>query len=83
MKKNNIILIPIIILFLISIFYLPSNLKYKQIIWCILGLIIYFVIKRVKFKKILKYSLIYYFIGIFLLALVLILGKFTNGSRGW
>ena len=83
MKKKYLILIPIIILFILSIIYLPNSLKIKQSIWCVLGLLLCIIISKIKFKKILKYSLIYYIICIFLLILVLILNKFTNGSRGW
>ena len=83
MKKKYLILIPIIILFIISIIYLPNNLKIKQSIWCLLGLLLCFIISKIKFKRIIKYSLIYYLISIFLLILVLLLNKFTNGSRGW
>ena len=83
MKKKYLILIPIVFLFLISIVYLPNNLKIKQIIWCFLGIIISIIISRINYKKILKYSLIYYLISLFLLLLVLLLNNYTNGSRGW
>lgn len=83
MKKKYLILIPIIILFTISISYLPSSLKVKQLIWSLLGLFLCILISKIKFKKILKYSIVYYIISILLLVLVLILNNFTNGSRGW
>ena len=83
MKKKYLLLIPIIILFIVSIIYLPNSLKVKQIIWCIIGIILFFIISKIKFKKILKYSLFYYLFSLFLLVLVLVLNKFTNGSRGW
>ena len=83
MKKKYLILIPIIMLFIISIIYLPNNLKIKQIIWAVIGLILCLLISRIKIKKILKFSIMYYIISIFLLILVLLLNKYTNGSRGW
>ena len=83
MKKKYILLIPIIILFIISIIYLPNNLKIKQSIWCLLGITLCIIISNIKFKKLLKYSIIYYILSIFLLLLVLILNNYTNGSRGW
>jgi len=83
MKKNYILLIPIIVLFLISIIYLPNNLKIKQLIWCLLGLLVCTITSILKQRKILKYSLFYYLFSILLLLLVLILNKYTNGSRGW
>lgn len=83
MKKKYLILIPIITLFLISIIYLPNNLKTKQIFWCILGITICVIVSKIKIKKILKYSLFYYLISLFMLILVLVLNNYTNGSRGW
>ena len=83
MKRKYLILIPIIILFIISIIYLPTSLKIKQSIWVSLSLIICFIISKIKFKKILKYSMLMYILIIILLILVLVLNKFTNGSRGW
>lgn len=83
MKRKYLILIPIIILFIISIIYLPTSLKIKQSIWVSLSLIICFIISKIKFKKILKYSMFMYIFIIILLVLVLVLNKFTNGSRGW
>ena len=83
MKRNYLILIPIIILSLISIYFLPNELKSKQVIWLIIGFIIFFIVTNIKFNKLLKYSFIYYLFGIFLLIVVLLLNNFTNGSRGW
>ena len=83
MKKKYLIIIPIIILFIISIIYLPNNLKVKQIIWCTLGIIFCLIISNINIKKILKFSWLYYFISIILLVLVLIINNYTNGSRGW
>lgn len=83
MKKIYIILIPIIILNIISIIYLPNTLKIKQSIWCVIGIILCFCMSKIKLKKILKYSFLYYLISIFLLVLVLFLNNYTNGSRGW
>ena len=83
MKRKYLIILPIIILFIISIIYLPNSLKIKQLIWIILGLLFMVIISKIKFNKILKYSLIYYIVCIILLILVLVLNKFTNGSRAW
>ena len=83
MKRKYLILIPIIILFIISIIYLPISFKIKQSIWVILSLTTLLIIFKFKFKKILKYAEIIYLISLVLLILVLILNKFTNGSRGW
>ena len=65
MKKKYLILIPIIILFAISIIYLPNNLRFKQLIWCFIGLSLCIIISKINIKKILKYSIVYYLISIF------------------
>lgn len=83
MKRKYLILIPIIILFIISIIYLPNNLKIKQSIWIFLSLIILLIISNINIKKLMKYSIIYYIICLILLALILLLNKSTNGSRAW
>ncbi|MBR1417033.1 MAG: FtsW/RodA/SpoVE family cell cycle protein [Bacilli bacterium] len=83
MKRKYLIIIPILILLIISLFYLPNSLRIKQSIWIILGFLACIIISKIKYKKILKYSIIYYIICILLLVLVLLLNKFTNGSRAW
>jgi len=83
MKKKYFILIPIIILLILSFIYLPNNLKYKQLIWIFIGLFLCILLSKVKFTKIIKFSFIYYLFSIFLLLIVLLINKYTNGSRGW
>ena len=83
MKRKYIILIPIIILISISLIYLPNSYKIKEFTWFIIGLSTLIIINNFKFKTILKYSKLYYLISLFLLIGVLIIDKFTNGSRGW
>ena len=83
MIKKYIILIPILLLFIISIIYLPTNLRYKQLIWVSISFLLCFKISSIKLKKILKYSYLYYLIGIILLIVVLVVGKITNGSKAW
>ena len=83
MKRKYFILIPIIILFIISVYYLPNYLKYKQLIWISISLLICIIMSKIKIKYILKYSCIYYILLIILLILLLVINKFTNGSRAW
>ena len=83
MKKKYVILIPIIILFVISLYYLPSNLKIKQLLWIIIALLLCILISKINLKHILRYSLFYYIILIILLVLLLVTNKYTNGSRAW
>lgn len=82
MKKNIIILIPIFILELLSIYYLKSNYQIKQIIWFLLGLISLFIIINLKEKYLKKLSIFLYLLSIILLIVVLF-HPYTNGSRGW
>ena len=83
MKRKYIILIPIIILISISLIYLPNSYKIKEFTWFIISLSTMILINNLKFKTILKYSKLFYLISLLLLVGVLILDKFTNGSRGW
>jgi rod shape determining protein RodA len=83
MKRKYLILIPVTILVLISIIYLPNTLKIKQSIWLLSGLICYFLIHKESLKRVLKLANITYFSMLILLILVLIINKYTNGSRGW
>ena len=83
MIKKYLILIPILLLFIISIIYLPTNLKYKQLLWVGISFLLCFKISNIKLNKILKYSCLYYLIGIILLIIVLVIGKITNGSKAW
>lgn len=88
MKKllNNkyIILIPILILNIISLFYL-SNTSYfiKHIIYIIISYIICFICSKINFKFILKLIPYLYILSIILLTIVLIFGKEINGSKAW
>ena len=83
MKKKYLIFIPIIILFVISFIYLPNNLKYKELSFQIISILLCIYISNMKFNKILKYSILYYILSIILLILVLVINKYTNGSRAW
>ena len=83
MKRNYLILLPIFILYFISIIFLPSYYKIKQLIWIFISIISFFVVSKLKYKGIIKLSSLLYIISIILLLLLLILNKFTNGSRAW
>ena len=82
MKKNLITLIPIIILELLSIFYLKSDYQIKQLIWFILGLLCFFITINLKEKYFKIISIFLYFLSLILLTVVLF-HPYTNGSRGW
>ncbi len=88
MKKilNNkyLILIPIIILNIISITHL-HNTHYinKHLIYLFLSYIVLFISSKINFKFILKFIPYFYLICIFLLLLVLLIGREINGSKAW
>lgn len=82
MKKNLIILIPIFVLELLSIFYLKNDYQIKQLIWFVLGLISLFLVSKLKEKHLKTISILLYIVSIILLTIVLF-HPYTNGSRGW
>ncbi len=97
MKKKNLInylfiFIPIFILMIISLINMYKvglttsiykNYIYKQSLWFILGFIVMLIIIFMKPKRLFKYSKYFYYFNIFLLILVLFIGKVVNGSRAW
>lgn len=66
---------------LLSIKY--SNYFIKQLIWILIGFILYFIVSKIKFKKIFKIRYFLYTINIFLLIYVLLFSKSTNGIKAW
>lgn len=88
MKKllNNkyIILIPILILNIISLSYLHNTIYFKKhLLYLFLSYIILFLLSKMKIKYILKYIPYFYIFSLFLLILVLIVGREINGSKAW
>lgn len=84
------------IIFVILIFYLiismlsiysvkQSNYSYltKQFMWYMVGFIIIFLSRKIKFKGLIKYSLLFYVIGNVLLIFLLLFGTEINGSKCW
>ena len=91
-KMNLKILIPIIILCIISLLnmygasftsVLYKNAFKRQLIFIIMGILIFFIIYKTNFKKILDVSLYFYIVGIISLILVLFVGKNINGASSW
>lgn len=84
LKNKYIILIPLLILNIISLMYLKdTNYFIKQLIWIILGYLIFFISTKIKVKKIFKYIKYLYITCLLLLGIVLILGREINGSKAW
>ena len=94
-KKRHEIIMPLCILmfFIISIISIYSsesilpnyynNLHIKQIIWYIVGFIIFIILLFIKNEKILRHSKVIYLTSIILLIIVLIIGNKVNNTRGW
>ncbi len=94
-KKRHEIIMPLCMLmfFIISIISIYSsesilpnyynNLHIKQIIWYIVGFIIFIILLFIKNEKILRHSKVIYLTSIILLIIVLIIGNKVNNTRGW
>lgn len=86
MKKVINLYIPLFIILLFSLLTLYNydiDYFYKQTLWIALGFGLLFCTKFIKLNKLFKYSGYIYILNIFLLLLVLFVGKEINGSRAW
>lgn len=82
--KRLLILIPIFILNIISLLYLSNTIYLKrQLLYISLSYIIFLIFYKINFKYIKKFIKPCYYLSLFLLLLVLIIGKETNGSKAW
>jgi len=59
------------------------ELAIRQSVFYVIGLLLIFLIYKIGADKILKYSTYIYLFNIFLLILVLIVGKEINGTKAW
>lgn len=92
-KLNNLFLfIPLIIINIISLFnmlnakYISStydNVFYKQLVWIIIGYILFALIQKINIKILFKFSVSFYIFTTLLLLLVLFIGKEVNGAKCW
>lgn len=74
----------ILFLNIISLIYLYGTVYFKkQLLFVILGFCLMLILERIPFKFIIKMRYAIYIIAIFLLALVLVVGKEINGSKAW
>ena len=83
-NKKYLILIPILILNIISLFYL-HNTEYfiKHLIYIIISYILLFFTSKIKLKYIKHIIRPLYYFNIILLIIVLLFGKEINGSKAW
>ena len=76
----------ILIISLLSILTLMSiapTLAPKQLIFFMVGFVIFFLASRISFERLLKLGLIFYIITILLLVVVLVLAPITRGTSRW
>lgn len=79
---------PIVCLILTaSLFFVWSasskEYAYRQVLWIGLGFAIFFLLLKLDYSRIGRYSYLYYFIALFLLLLVLVIGRSIHGSKRW
>ena len=60
-----------------------NNLYIKQLIWYVIGFIIFIILLFIKNEKILRNYKVIYFASVILLIIVLIAGQKVNNTRGW
>ena len=61
----------------------PFTLVVRQVCFYVLGLALIFLILKIGFSKVLKYSIYIYMVNILLLLLVLFVGEEINGIKAW
>lgn len=60
-----------------------QRLVWRQILWSVIGIAGLFLMIQVGYKKILKWGLVFYLIGVISVALPLILGMSRKGAHSW
>lgn len=84
LKNKYLIIIPILILNIISLFYLHTTPYFKRhLLYLFLSYLILFIFSKIKLKYIVKLLPYLYIISIFLLGLVLIVGREIKGAKAW
>ena len=82
--KKLFLICSILFLNVISLVYLYDTVYFKkQLLFIVLGFSLMIILAKVNFKYIIKARHLIYFVAIFLLALVLFIGKEVNGSKAW
>lgn len=92
LRKNLPLLLPITILLILSLLNMYgasfisnmySRVLTRQSVWIIIGLIAMFLVYKINFRALMKYSGLLYWLGCLSLVLVLFLGKNVNGATSW
>lgn len=83
-KNKYFILIPILILNIISLLYLYNTSYFnKQLLYIGLSYIVLLILSKINLKYIFKYIKYLYIFSIFLLLLVLLIGREVHGAKAW
>lgn len=83
-KNKYFILIPILILNIISLLYLYNTSYFnKQLLYLGLSYIILLILSKINLKYIFKFIKYLYIFSIFLLLLVLLIGREVHGAKAW
>lgn len=83
-RNKYLILIPILILNIISLTFLHSTPYFKRhLLYLFLSYLILFIFSKINIKFILKLLPYFYIISIFLLGLVLLIGREIKGAKAW
>ena len=93
-ETDYVLLATILVLACIGIFSIYSagynsytnetdNFYKRQLIWLFLGLVSFFVMSYVNYRKLIRFVPIIYGIGVFILLIVLILGHIKMGAQRW
>ena len=92
LNSKLILYIPLLIIMIISFFNMYNarfinpiynNHLSKQIIWYIIGIILFIIVSKINANILFKYSKYLYLISTILLFIVLFKGRVINGSRAW
>ena len=86
MKNNKMLYISIMLLSVISLLGMSNfdnSYLTKQIMWLLIGLITFLIIKKINISFLLRYSFWIYLFNVFLLILVLLIGRRINGAKAW
>ncbi len=92
LRKNLSLLIPVGMLLILSLLDmygasftsgLYSKLLGRQTVWIIVGLLAMFLVYHLNMNFLLKFSGLFYILGVLSLVLVLFFGKNVNGARSW
>jgi rod shape determining protein RodA len=78
-----ILFIGLVILYSASMKYQSQNMVFRQAAWIAVGLIFLFIVLRIDYQRFVSVSYLLYGINIFLLILVLFIGKARGGAHRW